>query len=236
MEPPFPPDLNVPCPISSTPPRRPGRRLLPPTPQIAALAPTRARNSLVTSHPRSAWTDEENALLVSLASSQPNPDWQAIAAHFSTKTMPQLIERWIKVLDPNLVKGNWSFVEDQTILNWVRIHGPGSWTKLSENMPGRIGKQLRERYHNSLSPDLRKSEWTPAEDALIIRLQGDWGNKWAKIAECLPGRTDNSVKNRWNSTLKRQVFPPVPPNHPPRRTASPIFTEERLMDFPAGFF
>jgi hypothetical protein len=139
-----------------------------------------------------------------------------------------LLDRWLKVLDPHLIKGNWTAFEDQQILAWVREHGTRSWSKLAETIPGRIGKQVRERYHNSLDPGVNKSDWSAAEDALLVQLREQWGNKWSKIAELLPGRTDNAVKNRWNATLKKRYAPMtfpaeshVPPTLP--RTDDPPF-------------
>jgi hypothetical protein len=61
------------------------------------------------------------------------------------------------------------------------------------------------RWHNHLNPDINRSEWTYAEDEQLVRLHATIGNQWARLAQAMPGRTDNAIKNHWNSTLKRRV-------------------------------
>jgi hypothetical protein len=114
-------------------------------------------------------------------------------------------ERWEKVLNPDLVKGSWTGAEDQVIVNWVAEHGIKDWRSLAAQLPGRISKQCRERWHNHLSPNVVKSDWTEEEDNVLIECHAKWGNKWSKIAGALQGRTDNAIKNRWNSSLKRRL-------------------------------
>ena len=69
---------------------------------------------------------------------------------------------------------------------------------------GRLGKQVRERWYNHLDPLLNKGPWTPREDARLVELQARFGNKWVKIAEHMKGRSENGIKNRWNSAKRRR--------------------------------
>jgi hypothetical protein len=146
-----------------------------------------------------------------VADGLPPMGWQEIAANFPEKTQQQVMERWTKVLDPSLTKGSWTRAEDQTIVEYVRHHDAKSWTKLAAKLPGRTGKQIRERWVNHLDPDLTHAAFSVEEDRRIIELHQTYGNRWVKIASFLPTRSCNAIKNRWNSTLHRVNAPD--PNH-----------------------
>ncbi|KAA8525293.1 hypothetical protein F0562_007148 [Nyssa sinensis] len=151
------------------------------------------------------WTAEEDEILCNAVQRFNGKNWKKIAECFKDRTDVQCLHRWQKVLNPELVKGPWSKEEDEIIIELVNKYGAKKWSTISQHLPGRIGKQCRERWHNHLNPAINKEAWTQEEELALIRAHQIYGNKWAELTKFLPGRTDNAIKNHWNSSVKKKL-------------------------------
>ncbi|KAL9296563.1 hypothetical protein ACSQ67_022459 [Phaseolus vulgaris] len=105
-----------------------------------------------------------------------------------------------------LRKGLWSPEEDDKLMNYMLNSGQGCWSDVARNAGlQRCGKSCRLRWINYLRPDLKRGAFSPQEEELIVHLHSLLGNRWSQIAARLPGRTDNEIKNFWNSTIKKRL-------------------------------
>ncbi|KAJ8539780.1 hypothetical protein K7X08_014032 [Anisodus acutangulus] len=103
-------------------------------------------------------------------------------------------------------RGSWTIEEDLTLMNHIALHGEGRWNSLALSAGlKRTGKSCRLRWLNYLRPDVRRGNITLEEQLLILELHSRWGNRWSKIAQHLPGRTDNEIKNYWRTRVQKHA-------------------------------
>lgn len=149
------------------------------------------------------WSPEEDELLSSLVKTYNYKNWKLISQHIRGRTAIQCLHRWTKILQPGLVKGPWTAQEDAKLYEWVKVNGPTKWTLCSETIPGRSGKQCREHWNNSLNPEVKKGMWNTEEDFLIMHFYKKYNGSWKKISPLFDKRTENSIKNRFFSQLRK---------------------------------
>ncbi|XP_060964162.1 transcription factor DUO1 isoform X2 [Cannabis sativa] len=140
-------------------------------------------------------------------------------------------------------KGPWKAEEDEVLINHVNKYGPRDWSSIrSKGLLQRTGKSCRLRWVNKLRPNLKNGcKFSLEEERVVIELQAQFGNKWARIATYLPGRTDNDVKNFWSSRQKRQArilqTPPTPSKSQKKQVEvsrdheAPSFEAQRELKF-----
>ncbi|GMN30529.1 hypothetical protein TIFTF001_002836 [Ficus carica] len=131
-----------------------------------------------------------------------------------------------------LKKGPWTPEEDKTLVDYIATNGHGCWRSLPK-LAGlnRCGKSCRLRWTNYLRPDIKRGKFSEEEERIIIDLHSVLGNKWSKIATHLPGRTDNEIKNFWNTYLRKKLLERgIDPNtHKPRTDLNHLLNLSQLL-------
>jgi len=149
------------------------------------------------------WTREEDLILIDLARCYNHKNWKAISSHFSDKTSLQCFSRY-KRIRPGIVKGSWTREEDEKILELVNKYGK-SWSKISKVLVSRNGKQIRDRYINILDPNIKKGKFSLEEDLKLLSLYRKLGPRWATISKFFDNRTADMIKNRFHSSIKKNM-------------------------------
>ena len=147
------------------------------------------------------WSEGEYLRLVALVRDH-GENWDKISESFTNKTAKQCMQKF-KNSARSAKKGNWTSEEDRILMEWIRNHGPNKWTECSKNIRGRCGKQCRERWVNILNPGVKKGNWTIDEQRLIFHNLKRFLTSWSLMAKELDGRTENSIKNYFYSSVRR---------------------------------
>ena len=150
-----------------------------------------------------SWTEKEDETLLTKAREYNFKNWKKVSSFLPGRTDIQCSARY-KRIRPGIVKGSWTKQEDKKILALIKKHGR-NWSLISKNIRSRTGKQIRDRYLNTLDPNTRKDKFSQEEDKKLVKYFLEYGPAWSKIALHFEGRTGDMLKNRFYSSLKRRI-------------------------------
>ena len=137
--------------------------------------------------------------------SQPIIELSQPLNHEQSKIEPKKTKKSKKSKKISVKKGQWSSQEDKLLEQWVKTNGPKNWEACGRFIQGRKGKQCREHWNNCLNPELKKGNWGPEEDFLIMFFYEKCKGSWKKIIPLFDGRIENSIKNRFYSQLRKHA-------------------------------
>lgn len=174
------------------------------------------------------FTEEMDQKLLELVRQFGESSWNRVSKILH-KSEIKCHKRYLVLSDrQEMASASWSKEEDKKLTSLVLANGAKDWTKIANKLPGRIGKQCRERWHHHLNPNVIKKKWTLEEDTRIVRLYLKHKTRWSEIARHVEGRTDNQIKNRFNSNLKKRLQDPEFKNLEPAESSCEKDSEDSV--------
>ncbi|KAH9949505.1 hypothetical protein B0H21DRAFT_728295 [Amylocystis lapponica] len=150
------------------------------------------------------WTAEEDNLLIQAVAVHGEVDnWKTVALSIPGRTNKACRKRWLHSLSPSIKKSAWTTEEDQLLLSLYALH-PTKWSVIARHIPGRTDDACSKRYREALDPSLRREEWTPDEDTLLMEAYGRLGGKWGQVGQELK-RSGLGCRNRWRMLERRKA-------------------------------
>eukprot|EP00644_Phytophthora_capsici_P002629 jgi/Phyca11/563293/estExt2_Genewise1.C_PHYCAscaffold_110568 len=167
----------------------------------------RTNNQSERKAPTQRWTVTEKDKLRTLVTKHGARNWLFIASQLPGRTDLQCLQQWYRTLDEKVVKGKgtWTEEEDRVLVDKVTEIGR-KWTEVAAFLPGRIGNQCRERFLNKLNTSINPDPWTEREDKVLTEAVETHSTQWRLIAQKLPGRCENAIKNHWYARERKRML------------------------------